>query len=760
MTVDADYTIGQIVGVDTVDGSGAADGFLITGSGILTLSNGLNKPVISSNNTFTEPGGTAPFGGPLRISAVLAGSNGFEKTGPGYLSLEAANTFNGNVKLTAPSTGGGNFLRLTNDNNLGASGNDIEIAANAQAVGLYASTGFTVTLNSGRNIITSSASGTQDFWIKTKGTGNIVIEGVISGGTRLRKNDSGIATLSGANTFTGNTFIEGGTLVLTGGDNRLASGSVITMGGATTGTTLTINGGNQTVSNLALTTPTSAVTQTISGTGGLIIQGTGNFGISANVTTTSLNMGNMTHFTLTRPAADFSVIATNASVVNTVNLAKLGTNAISANRVFIGGGGANAAGQLSNVGLGQNNEFNVGDEFVIGNFQGSGNVTFQSGLTAPVLKIRGAAGGTSAAPAVRIGRTNSGNQPSSGILNLSGGSLDVIATQLDVAAHNASAATAATGTLTMPAGTVEAATLSVARKTNTTGTPIITGTFNQSGGTVTADTVYLGNNEGSTAVTFSANYNLNGGTLLAGTVGANGATFGASSVRNLNFNGGTLRNKAGGNLSVSGFDTTSAGRLNLVVGSLNGTIEADAGRMVTLADTVRLSGAGTLNKAGEGTLVINADSTAFTGGLTHSAGALELGAVDSVSTFTAGSFTWNGGTLNFDLSGASSSDKISLGSGVFTRGSGAASSFIFDFGGGGVAGGEYTLASFGSFGGSFAFSISNLATDLTGTLAIRELGAVDDLVLTVAAAIPEPSSFGVFAGLGALGFLAGRRRRS
>ncbi len=475
-------------------------------------------------------------------------------------------------------------------------------------------------------------------------------------------------------------------------------------------------------------------------------------------------MSGLSNFTFNRAAGSFQVNSNGLNVVNTVNLAKAGTNTINAVNVRLGGGAntAGLTGQFVNVGLGQNNNINASGEFVIGYFAGSGNVSFQSGLTNPVLTVRGA-GGTGPTPLLSVGSTNSGNLPSTGILNLTGGSMDVLATEFNVARHFANANTNSTGTVTMPAGTLVATTLNLAAKTNTTGTPTITGTFNQSGGTVTATTVNLGNNANPTITVtpnLIANYNLTGGTLFATTITGSGANFGGATVRNLTLNGGTVRNLTGGDLALSGVNTTATGRLNLVLGASNGTIEADATRTVSLADTVRLSGTGTLMKTGEGTLVINADSTAFTGGLTHSAGALELGAVDSVSTFNAGSFTWNGGTLNFDLSGASSSDKISLGSGVFTRGSGAASSFIFDFGGGGVAGGEYTLASFGSFGGSFAFSISNLATDLTGTLAIRELGAVDDLVLTVAAAIPEPSSFGVFAGLGALGFLAGRRRRS
>ena len=610
ITVDGTYTLGVIDANDTVLGGGG----LILSGGTLTLNNGANKPVINTTNNLTEPGGTAPFNNPLRITSILAGTNGFEKTGPGYLSLEAANVFTGNIKLTAPAAGGGSFLRLTNDNNLGDSGNDIEVAANAQAVGFYVSTGFTVTLNSGRNISTSSATGAQDFWVKTKGTGNLIIDGVISGATRLRKNDSGFATLRGANTFTGGVFIEGGTLTLSGGDQRLPSGSAVTMGSAPAAvTTFDVTNTTQTVN--ALTLGNGNQVNNIRGSGGTLnLQGSGDYTVSATSSVTSLDMSALSNFTFTRASNAFQISANGAGVTNTVNLAKAGGNTLSAANVRFGGGGANAAGQLSNIGLGQTNAVNAGTEFLVGFFQGSASVGFQSGLTNPSLTIRGAGGGASPTPLFRIGQTNSGNQPTTGTLNLSGGSIDVIATQMDVGAHNAGANTAATGRLIMPAGTVVANTLSVARKTNTTGTPTITGVIQQSGGTVTASTVYLGNNEGITAATFAADYTITGGTLYAATIDASGAVFNAGSSRNLNVNGGTVRNyDASTDLTIDGVDSSAGGRVNVVFGVSGGKFFADPGRTITVTSFAPISGAGGLSKQGGGTLTLRG-ANSYAGG--------------------------------------------------------------------------------------------------------------------------------------------------
>lgn len=616
ISVDSPIIVGQILASDSASLTG---GLTISG-GTLTLDNGASAPIISTgaNSNFAESTALR-----MKVSSVLDGTNGFERQGSGYLDISGVtNTFTGTVRLTAPVTGGGSFTVINSDANLGNAANTIEVAVNAQPVGFYndAAAG-SFTLNSARTITTS---GTGAFWVKNKAGANMTIAGVISGTAQLRKNDSGTLTLTGANTFAGGTFVESGVLVLSGGDNRIVSGSVVTLGNATTSATLQIDGGTQTVNNLILTAPTSAVTETIRGNGTLSVQGTGNFGIGTTVTTTSLDMSGLNNFTFNRSANDFQVSATNANVVNTVNLAKAGTNNITAANVRLGGGALNSVvGQSSIIGLGQNNNINASGEFVIGYFQGSGSVAFQSGLTNPALTVRGT-GGEGATPLMTVGSTNSGAQSSTGTLNLTGGSLDVIATELNVARHFASAGgTSSTGTLTMPAGTVVATTLNIASKANaTTGAPTLTGTFNQSGGTVTANTLNLGNNTNAEAPNLIANYNLTGGELFATTIQGNGATYGGTTVRNLSINGGTLRNLAGGDLSVNGVANTVTGRINILAGASGTTFNADASRTITLGVNTRLDGSGAVTKSGDGTLVINGSSSTYTGTLSVNAGTL------------------------------------------------------------------------------------------------------------------------------------------
>ncbi len=774
ITVDTAFTVGQILATDTT-----ANGGLTISGGTLTLANGVNSPVISTgtNNAFSESAANR-----FKISSVLDGTNGFERQGNGYLDLSGVtNVFTGTVKLTAPASGGGSFTVINSDANLGNSVNVISVALSGQPVGFYndASAG-NFTLNSARTITTS---GTGAFWVKNKAGANMTIAGVISGTAQLRKNDSGTLTLSGANTFTGGTFLDGGTLALSGGDNRLLSTSTVTFNAAST---LDVGSTSQTLGGLGLLG--AGQTNTISGAGGtLIVNFAANTTWSTTVTGTTVNMAGLSNLTVNRTAGDFGINSTGLNVVNTVNLARTGTNTINATNVRFGGGGSNVAGQNVLLGLGQNNNINASGEFVIGFFQGSGNVSFQSGLTNPSLTVRGA-GGIGAAPVMSVGSTNSGNQGSTGILNLTNGSLDAQATDFYVARHFAgSSGTSSTGTVTMPAGSVVATTLNLAAKTGaTSGAPTLNGTFNQSGGTVTATTVNLGLNTNAESPNLIANYNLTGGTLFATTIQGSGATYGASTVRNLTINGGTLQNLAGGNLSVDGLATTATGRINVIAGASGATFNADATRSITLGANTVLSGSGALTKSGAGSLTfasgpthtysgafgINAGTVFVNASLASSAvtigggslgGSGTVGAITlnsgslapgtGIGTLSGSSFTWNnGGSLVFELSGLTSSDRLSL-SGAFTKGTGIG--FTFDFGGGGLDGGSYTLTSFG--GTTFSqsdFVATNLGSGLVGSFV---LGA-NDLTLNVSA-IPEPSTFAALAGLGVLGCVSLRRRR-
>jgi autotransporter-associated beta strand protein len=767
INVDGTYTVGQILATDTT-----ANGGLTISGGTLTLDNGLAAPIISTgtNNAFGESAANR-----LNLTSVLDGTNGFERQGNGFLDLSGTtNLFTGTVRLTAAASGGGSFTVINNDANLGNAANVITVALSGQPVGFYndASAGA-FTLNAARTITTS---GTGDFWVKNKLGANMTIDGIISGSARLRKNDSGTLTLTGANSFTGGTLLDGGTLVLSGGDNRLASDRAVTFNAAST---LDVTNTSQTVTRLGVLT--TGVTNTVTGAGGtLIINETADQTWNTTVTGTTVNMAGLSNFTFNRTAGSFQINSNALSVVNTVNLAKAGTNTINATNVRFGGGG-NFAGQNVLVGLGQNNNINASGEFVIGYFQGSGNVAFQSGLTNAALTVRGA-GGVGATPLMSVGSTNSGNQSSTGILNLTNGSLDVLATELNVARHFANAGgTSSTGTITMPAGTVIATTLNIASKANaTTGAPTLTGTFNQSGGSVTANTLNLGNNTNTEAPNLIANYNLTGGELFATTIQGNGATYGGTTVRNLSINGGTLRNLAGGDLSVNGVADTATGRINIVAGVSGATFNADTSHTITLGANTGLDGAGAITKAGDGALLINGASTTYTGTLTVNAGTLggattfggnitiggsgTLAPGNSPGTMTVAGDVTIDGTYAYEFNdGSNAADVVNVGGTLDIGGA----SVTWDNLGTYVLNEKFTLFAYDALAGAFSGYATSGNYTLDGDLWFLNYndttaglnggtndGGVNSGFVTITA-IPEPGA----ALLGGLSLLALLRRR-
>jgi autotransporter-associated beta strand protein len=159
-----------------------------------------------------------------------------------------------------------------------------------------------------------------------------------------------------------------------------------------------------------------------------------------------------------------------------------------------------------------------------------------------------------------------------------------------------------------------------------------------------SETSLLGGNSGTALANFIANYNLTGGTLFAGNIGGLGS-YGASTVRNLNVNGGKIQNKAGGDLTVNGVDATAQGRLNVILGASGGTFEADTGRSITIGANAPVSGAGALSKTGDGALVLLGANT-YAGGTAVNDGTLTVNNTTGSATGSGALTVANGATLN------------------------------------------------------------------------------------------------------------------
>lgn len=765
INVNGEFIVGSILATDSTSGGG-----LTISGGKLILGNAANKPIIStnSNNAFSETAATR-----LKLTSVLDGTNGFERQGSGYLDLSGTtNLFTGSIKLTALASGGGSFTVINGDANLGDSSNTIEVVTNSQPVGFYndAAAG-SFTLNSARTITTT---GTGDLWVKNKSGANMTIAGVISGTANFRKNDGGIVTLTGENTYALATKLEGGILRLSGGNNRLPTTTSVQFLNGTSTLDLT-----NTTQSVAAISAFGGGTSTITGAGGsLTVTNNANFTVNGADATT-LDMSGLTNFTYNQSSKNFVVqpVTSLTSSKNAINLAKAGINEITALNVTVGGASGTSQGTAheGRLYLGTSNNINA-TTVSLGGFNGSGLVAFQSGLSTRELKMRGLTGGTSRVDNVFIGSTSSGSRSGDGVMNLSEGNLDAVVNNLIINRHGASATTTHTSSLTMGGGNVDASNIVLARKStnfgtgaDTTGNPVLNANFIQDGGTVKVSNMVMGDNTNSDTLNIlpvlNPTYHLNGGTLYAAVIDGGAGGFNSiSSIRNFNLNGGTLRNyDSATDLTVDGVDASAGGRLNVNV-TATSTIHTDVGRTITLGENARLNGSGALTKSGDSMLVINSVSNTYMGTLGVNAGTLAgqttLGGTivlgsggiiapgNSIGTIGAESLTWDGGAvMSFELSNSNNtSDLLALTNG-FSKG--IVGSHLFDFNGTGLLGETYTLVTFTSTNFDVTdFSYSNLGGGHSGEFSISG----NDLQFSV---IPEPSTGLV----GLLGLLSVFRRR-
>ena len=206
VNLGANRTIGTLIFGDATTAS--HNWALANGTGgpwTLTLATSAGAPLIQVNNQTTT------------ISALLGGTQGFTKTGTGTLTLSnTANSLTGGISLNAgvlnfaSGSLGTNLVTITANATLGwSAGNTQDIFSQ-----LKIDDGVTATLATGTNNVTFGSP----------------IQTGVSASASVTKIGTGILTFTAVNTYTGTTRVNGGRMVLSGGDNRLNPSSTITLG--------------------------------------------------------------------------------------------------------------------------------------------------------------------------------------------------------------------------------------------------------------------------------------------------------------------------------------------------------------------------------------------------------------------------------------------------------------------------------------------------------------------------------------------------
>lgn len=508
--------------------------------------------------------------------------------------------------------------------------------------------------------------------------------------------------VSASQTITSLTYNNTGTTASDWQVTEIASGQTLSIGTNSATGTMVIGSGTSASTNAKIT-----------GAGSLEL-GTatrlGTFAFSAtNYFRPTLDMSGLSSFTAY--TSTFNVGG--SSSLATLTLAQ--SNTITTTTLSVGTSSKNTstgAGQSSVLNLGASNTINA-DTINVGGVTSRTGGTLKFASTGGSVTIRGSTGGTSRAN-LTLGQSGDGSQSTTNTVDFTNNTVDALFGTLTVGG-NSTGNGPITGNFSMSAGTVDATSVVVGKRTST-GSGAAIGVVNVSGGSFSAGSIQMG----STASTNAANATLNitGGTVTLGGDIAEGSGGGTGTVTStLTLNGGTL-DMGGHSVTVDTFNVQSGTLKNL--GQFN-------------------SGAA-LSKTTAGALVLDG-ANAYSGNTSVSAGSVTLAST---------------GSLTFFIGANGVSNKVT--------GAGAATfdgTFVFDLSGATLADGNtWTIADVATQSFSATFSVSGFTQSNDVWTNGAGLTFTEATGILSYSAIPEPSAFAFLGGLASLAVVGLLRRRS
>jgi autotransporter-associated beta strand protein len=707
-------TIGPLSGAGTVTNVGAAAvNLVVADGGVSTTFSGILTDTTNNLNLVKNAGAG---------TLTLSGANSYDGTttiSTGVLNIQNATALGTTTSGTTVASG----AALEIQNNIAVGAETLSLAGtgissngalrnisgtNSYAGNITLTAATEIQSDAGSLTLSGGVSGAT-FGLTFDGAGNTAVSGVIgtTSGT-LTKNGTGTLTLSGANTYTGVTRINAGTLSIntlanvSGGASALgaptsAANGTIAIGSTTTGATLAYTGSGSTsnrVINLAGTT--GGATLDASGTGALTF--------TSNFTATGAGSKTLTLTGSSTAANTISGAIVNNSGANVTSLVKsgAGTWVLSGANTFTGTTAINAGTLRINA----DNRLGTAPGAATPNkltFDG-GTLETTAGFTLNANRgtTINAGGGTfdvNAGTTLRYDGILAGagtlNKTDTGTLRLGGattnthtGDINVIAGTLRIdksvantAIGDAANVTVASGaTLRFSGGQSETiGTLAGGGMVDNTDAAAITlttggnnastnfsGVIQDTGGNLTVAKTGTGTFtlSGTTANTFAGNLNINDGTVALGkTAGVNAY---AGSTINIGNGAGAadsavLRLDAANQIvNTAALVFASDGRLDLngqaetvasIAGSgeiLIGTGQLTAGNALNTIFSGELTGTtGTFTKTGSGTLTL-ASIINYGGVFELAAGTLQLSGI----TANIGTLNITGNTT-IDFSGTS-----------------------------------------------------------------------------------------------------------
>jgi autotransporter-associated beta strand protein len=424
-----DNTSGSAITLSTNNAQFWNGDFTFGGTNDLNLGTGA---VTLASSLHLTTNGTAA----LTVGGVISGPSGagLFKEGTGTLVLNGVNTFDGGVTIDAGTVRIGNASALGTSANpltFGSSSNG-KLQVNGNALALSALNGDNTTTIENSNATNGSL---------TVGSGSFdgILQNGSAGTLALTKTGAGTLALTGANTYSGGTTLNGGTLSVSG-NSALGAGTVNMAGGTTISTSadatlsnaFTFNGGITTFSAaggamvLNGNVTGSAAAWMLNPTNKITLAGTNSLTSSGGFNTTAGSVDITGSTTIDGGAnnnAGFATIGNQASTTLTIlnggSLTVKGTtgtkpgtivgqNANSASILNVGAADKSSSGTLN---IGGNTAFILGNN----NVTASGTLNVNSG-TATIT-----AGSTTLQD--QLNYIAMGRDDGTGIINLNGGTL-------------------------------------------------------------------------------------------------------------------------------------------------------------------------------------------------------------------------------------------------------------------------------------------------------------------------------------------------
>ncbi|MBU3624539.1 autotransporter-associated beta strand repeat-containing protein, partial [Polynucleobacter sp. AP-Latsch-80-C2] len=567
---------------------------VISGSGVVLSKSGLGT-LILSNTDSTYSGGTSISAGIIKTSANSTGLAGSVSKGPLGTSLVTVN--GGMLDLNGSSLANALSLSGTGNSSSGAlSNSNILSAATA----------------SGAITLAGDAS--------IGGTGNFTINGAISGAHQLTFNQTGVVTLGVANSYSGGTIINTGTVILGNGsalpDSQAVTitggvldikGQSISIGnfyinGGTTQDTGTPLGVFQASTYIVQTTSSAELDVILSGTGDFTMSGLGSVTLTKANTftgTTTVNAGQ------TLVLSDGGILASSSGLVVNGSFDISGISNSSASIKTISGtnGAATVILGAKNLTITNGGHDSSGNSFP-GVISGTGGSLTVSGGAETLTGTSTYTGITSISPGATLYLGNGGSVSNSAHVNVSGildiaasGGTSIVSLSGSGAVHLGNSPLTISNAIDTFSGVISSTgtgggIILTAGKEILTNSNTYTGLTTVNGGTLALqDSGAIGNSSGITLSTTSSIFDiyLASGGISVGTISGSGKIYlgsNALTVTSANdiFSGIIADNDGSEGVNIGG---------SLTVGSLGGSTS-----VLTLRGVNTYTGATAVNSGG------------------------------------------------------------------------------------------------------------------------------------------------------------------